>query len=476
MSDSLSSGSARTAEVLIVDDNADLAENIMEILEGAGLPEMHCRIAQDGRTALALARVSAVDVVLLDMHLPDTRGTDLTDALRQASPFVEVVVVTGDTALENAIRAVQSGAFAYVLKPFRGAEMAETVRRAAEKAHLRRERAQLRKELEHSERRHREVVEAIPAFVLALDGEGRIVLWNRRLEEVTGYDRREMLFQPGLHLVGGVGEDRRLPLKGGGHRMVRWQSAPPHAGDETITYALGIDVTDELEMHRRTLRAERLAAVGTLAAGLAHEVRNPLNSALLQINVLERRLNKGVPPEQILSVMKIIKDEINRLDRLVSDFLAFAQPRPLDLKVITVNDLVVGVRDLVAVDAEQRGITLKCELDPAAGSITAEPERMRQVLLNLLRNALEAVEHQGVVMLRSTGPDAGGNVHIEVHDTGPGFPEDAPVFDAFYTTKEQGTGLGLSIAHRIVSEHNGQITVLSAPGATCFSIALPQVP
>lgn len=476
MSAERSSIAVTCAEVLIVDDNEDLAENMVEILEGVESPLMRCRIAPDGRTALALARASAVDVVVLDMHLPDTKGTDLAGELRQTSPFVEVVVVTGDTAIENAIRAVQSGAFAYVLKPFRASQMVETVRRAVEKVHLRRERAHLRKELENSERRHREVVEAIPAFVLGLDSDGRIALWNKRLEEVTGYERREMLGEAGSHLVGDSGEDRRLGLKIGGHRMVRWQSAPLHAGEEAVTYALGIDVTDELEMHRRTMRAERLAAVGTLAAGLAHEVRNPLNSALLQINVLERRLHKGASPEQILAVTKIVKDEISRLDHLVRDFLAFAQPRPLTLRVVAVNDLLAGVVDLVSFEAEQRGIALECIPDPTAGSINAEPERMRQVLLNLLRNSLESMGAEGIVTLRSSGPDAAGNVHIEVHDTGPGFPEDAPVFDAFYTTKEQGTGLGLSIAHSIVTEHGGQIAVTSKPGATCFTLTLPQVP
>ena len=137
--------------------------------------------------------------------------------------------------------------------------------------------------LAETERRHRAVVEAMPAFVLALDAAGKISLWNRRLEEVTGNGRAEMLGQPGRELVG-TGGDRRLPLKTGGHRIARWQLTELASPAET--YAFGIDVTEEREVQRRVLRAERLAAVGTLAAGLAHEVRNPLNSATLQLQVL----------------------------------------------------------------------------------------------------------------------------------------------------------------------------------------------
>jgi nitrogen fixation/metabolism regulation signal transduction histidine kinase len=219
-----------------------------------------------------------------------------------------------------------------VLKPFRPTDLVLTAQQALAQVNLAREGDVLRHELEQSERRHREVVEAVPAFVVALDAEGRIQLWNRRLEEVTGYSRDEMLGRPGIELVGEGA--RKLPLKGGGHRLVRWQRAALTSADgKPVTYAMGVDVTDERDMLRRTLRAERLAAVGTLAAGLAHEVRNPLNSATLQLQVLRRRIDRGsTDPAQLLPIVEIVHDEIRRLDRLVSDFLSFAQPRPLRLE------------------------------------------------------------------------------------------------------------------------------------------------
>lgn len=464
----------KQARVLIVDDNRELAENICEILREQQEPAIQCHLACDGRSALAIAEAEAIDVALIDLHLPDGPGTELSQSLRSRSPFVEVVIVTGDTAVESAIDAVKTGAFSYVLKPFRGDELVETVRRALGQVQLCREREQLRSELEWSEKRHREVVEAVPAFVLALDGDERIALWNRRLEEVTGYSRRDVLGEPGGHLVGASGAERRLPLKSGGHRMVRWQKAPLVTGSERVTYAVGIDVTEEKEMLRRTLRAERLAAVGTLAAGLAHEVRNPLNSALLQLDVLNRRAAKGAPPESLRAVSDVVRAEIDRLGRLVSEFLEFARPRPLELRVTPVNELVESVLRVASAEADERGIQVERELDPAAGEVNVEPERLRQVLWNLIRNALEAMEQRGSMKLSSTAPDAAGNVRLSVEDTGPGFAEEAPIFDAFYTTKETGTGLGLAIVHRIVSEHGGVLEVASQPGQTKVTVVLPQ--
>ena len=155
----------RPSAVLIVDDNRDLAENLCEILDDVG-DGIECAIATDGQAAVEAASRLDLDLALIDLHLPDARGTDLIGRLREKAPFAAVVIITGDATVESAINAVKSGAFAYVLKPFRGTELIETARRAIAQAQLFREREHLRSELERSERRHREVVEAMPAFVV----------------------------------------------------------------------------------------------------------------------------------------------------------------------------------------------------------------------------------------------------------------------------------------------------------------------
>ncbi|HMR79902.1 MAG TPA: ATP-binding protein, partial [Polyangiaceae bacterium] len=240
-----------------------------------------------------------------------------------------------------------------------------------------------------------------------------------------------------------------------------------------ITYAIGTDVTDERSMQRRTLRAERLAAVGTLAAGLAHEVRNPLNSATLQLQVLRRRIEKGnTAPAGLIPVVEIVHDEIRRLERLVNDFLAFARPSPLTVAQADLDGLVQSVLEQVRPELRQAQIRLRPELRGEV-QVEVDPERLRQVLLNLMRNALEAMSEGGALTVRTLPTDPEGFAGVEIEDNGPGVSEDAPIFDAFYTTKEAGTGLGLAIVHRIIEEHGGQISVESKPGRTVFRLRLP---
>ncbi len=459
--------------VLIVDDNDALAENTAEILMGGGLG-VRIERAATGREALARLGSGSFDLALVDVRLPDVDGTNLLTDMRAASPGTVAVMITGDATMESAIAAVRNGAFAYILKPFAVADLLDTARRALAQVALERERARLQHELELSERKHREVVEAMPAFILALDAEGRIALWNRRLEEVTGSSRADMIGQPGVDLVKGDAAVHRLPIKNQGERLVRWERAEVAlpAGAGTWTYAVGIDVTSEQDMLRRTLRAERLAAVGTLAAGLAHEVRNPLNSAKLQLAVLVRRLERGeATAASLRPVAELVEQEISRLERLVNDFLAFVQPRPLDLKPMALAELCRSVLAFVEPEASAGRVALAAELDENLPGLSADPERLKQVLLNLVRNAMEAMPDGGTLTLRARKSD--GHAEIDVEDTGEGFADEAPVFDAFFTTKPQGTGLGLTIVHRIVADHGGTIRVRSRPGCTCFTIFLP---
>lgn len=459
-----------TARVLIVDDDQSLAENVAEIVDSLGV---ETAIARDGQTALALAGAQDFDVALIDVRLPDRDGMSLLEPLRVRSPFIQLVLVTGNATLEGAIAAVRGDAFAYVLKPVSPPDLLDTVRRALERAGLFLERERLRIDLEQSERRHRELVELMPAFVLALDEHGLVTIWNRRLETVTGYAPAEVLGTDGRGLVGAGGQPTELPLKAGGARKVRWSHAEVSGPNGVpLVYAVGIDVTDEQELLLRTLRAERLAAVGTMAAGLAHEVRNPLNSAALQLTVLERRLQRGETGEQAIPIARIIRDEIGRLERLVRDFLAFAKPSPVNVQPVDLASIIRGVVTLIAPEAEAVRIAVDLDLTPGLRPAAGDPEQLRQVMLNLTRNALEAMQDRaGRVTLRARQSD--GRLEVDVEDDGPGFAEGLPVFDAFFTTKDQGTGLGLSLVHRIVSDHGGTIRVESRPGRTCFTFQLP---
>lgn len=462
-------------KVLIVDDNAELAENVADILATAEGLSIETHVAKSGAEATAVARELGpeLSLLLVDRRLPDIDGAVLVGELRKSCPLAEAIIITADAKIESVAAAVGQGFAAYLLKPFEAQDLLSRVEAALTRFALVREREALREKLEESEQRHRQVVEAVPALVMALGPGGEVQLWNRSLEGVTGYSRGEMLGKPGREIVGSGGE-RKLFLKNGGHRLIRWQLAEvPGAGDQATSFAVGIDVTAERAMQRRTVVAERLAAVGTLAAGLAHEVRNPLNSATLQLQVLRRRLERGQSSaDALLPVVEIVHDEIRRLDRLVSDFLAFARPNPLDLKPTELAELAHSVIEQLRPEAGIAHVVIESRIEEP-GLIDGDRERLRQVLINLMRNGIEAMATTGGVLTVAVRTDSEGLVEALVEDTGPGIGEDAPIFDAFYTTKEAGTGLGLAIVHRIVHEHGGTIQYESRRGRTCFTLRFP---
>ena len=228
---------------------------------------------------------------------------------------------------------------------------------------------------------------------------------------------------------------------------------------------------EEHDLAARTQRAERLASLGTIAAGLADEIRNPLNAAHLQLSVARRRLARSSGDPGAARAVDLAGAEMARLAGLVEDFLQFARPQPLRLERV---DLRVFARDtvfLVEPEAAALGVTLELA-DGSPIFVALDREKMKQVLFNLVRNALEAAGRGGRV--RIDVQEHGESALLTVEDNGLGFPEDAPVFEPFFTTKVGGTGLGLAIVHRIVGDHGGTVSASSRPGNTTrFSVVLP---
>jgi signal transduction histidine kinase len=237
---------------------------------------------------------------------------------------------------------------------------------------------------------------------------------------------------------------------------------------------------EKRDLSRRAQVAEKLAAVGTMTAGLSHEIRNPLNAAALQLSVLERRIQRlpkeGQPP--LLEPLTVVKDEIRRLDHILEDFLQFARPREYVARAVDVATVVNRVLDLLGAQADRRGVRLERALAPVP-AIAGDEERLRQVFVNLGLNALEAVKDGGVVRVSSRladGPEANAAVEIVVDDDGPGVPQETRdrIFEPFFTTKAKGSGLGLSIVHAIVTQHAGRLWVEESPeGGARFVVSLP---
>lgn len=230
------------------------------------------------------------------------------------------------------------------------------------------------------------------------------------------------------------------------------------------------------ELARRAQVAEKLAAVGTLTAGLSHEIRNPLNAAGLQLSVLERRIGRLDPAQQttLLEPLRLVRDEIRRLDHILEDFLQFARPRDFTPELVDLNRLVQAVSDLLSEDARQRQVNLETHLSPVP-QVRGDEGRLRQVTVNLVLNALEAAGSGGTVRL--TLSELEETVELAIEDSGSGVPESLAnrIFEPFFTTKAAGSGLGLSIVNAIIVQHGGVIELRpSALGGANFTVVLPR--
>lgn len=229
------------------------------------------------------------------------------------------------------------------------------------------------------------------------------------------------------------------------------------------------------EAQARIIQSEKMAVVGTFASGLAHEVRNPLNSIALQLSILERRvapLPAGVAGE-IKELVGVIREEVMRLDNLVGDFLQFSRSNRVQYRPTSLDALLDEVVRLLRPEARAAGVTLRRQrIGGEIPDLRVDPEKIKQVAINLLQNAIEAMPGGGVVLVESGLVD--GRALMAVKDTGPGLPEGLDVFQLFVTTKARGTGLGLSIAQQIALEHGGEIAARSEPGrGSTFSVSLP---
>jgi signal transduction histidine kinase len=233
-----------------------------------------------------------------------------------------------------------------------------------------------------------------------------------------------------------------------------------------------------VQSHAIIERQEKLASLGVLAAGVAHEIRNPLTAIKARLFSHQRRLNKG--SEEFDDVV-VIDAEINRLERIVKDFLQFARPSDPQLVAMTAEPVLRDVRDLLAGQLQKRDISLRIE-ELVNDTFKADPQQLKQVLINLVQNAAESIDQHGHITLRARTSSARFNGHpqpvviLETQDSGKGIPLDVQkrLFDPFFSTKESGTGLGLSIAARIVEKHGGALEFQTQVNrGTTFGIVLP---
>jgi len=230
------------------------------------------------------------------------------------------------------------------------------------------------------------------------------------------------------------------------------------------------------EMKKRALASERLAYVGTLAGGLAHEIKNPLSTVNINLQLMEEDWEGDDSPRgrMLLRKINLLQREVKRLEEILNDFLKFARGQDLEVHKCDLNQLVDDVLDFVSPEITAHGINVLKSYDERLPPCDLDADLIKQALLNVIKNARESMPEGGDLMIRTTRKD--GSVEVSITDTGQGIPPESmeKIFRAYYSTKKGGTGLGLPTAKRIVEDHQGVMTVQSEVGkGTSFTISLP---
>lgn len=233
-----------------------------------------------------------------------------------------------------------------------------------------------------------------------------------------------------------------------------------------------------VEMERQLEKAERLSALGQLAAGVAHEIRNPLNA----ISMASQRLKREFKPvgeekhEEFETLTGVIRDEIRRLNGIIEEFLTFSRSRKLELRDYPITEILQKIVNLIKEEATSRGIAVHTQWDNTSSVIPMDMDKLQQALFNLIKNAMESIAGEGSITIAVENSDK-DRLGIKITDTGCGMsPEEiGRIFSPEYTTKEKGLGLGLSLAHEIIRGHGGDIQVTSHQGSgTTFRVILPR--
>ena len=205
-----------------------------------------------------------------------------------------------------------------------------------------------------------------------------------------------------------------------------------------------------------------------VAAGIAHEVRNPLNAIQISLGILEEELHERIPDRgaHVFSVLGSIAAEIRHLDEFVAEFLRFARPPRLKLERVPLRPLLTDLASFIAPQCASKQVSLHLSLGQGTSSLVADSFQLKRAILNLILNALDATPPGGDIVIETGGGDRAGELTIEVRDSGEGIPESLAkeVFGLFFTTREGGTGLGLPIAARIIRDHGGRLELRSEVG------------
>ncbi len=516
--------------ILLVEDDEGHARLIRRGFDRASSEtQFHVTTACDLEEARGHLAEFLPDLVIADWVLPDGQGVELLsagDEVDKTRPF-PVVIMTSHGDEHMAVEAIKAGALDYVVKSTATlTDMPRVVERALrEWGHIA-DRRRAEEETQHLRNYLKNIIDSMPSVLVGVDLEGRVTQWNWEAEKATGLTASKVqgraLADVFPQLAGEMEKVRqivhdRLPHKN--EKVVREINGETRYLDVTV-YPLvtnGVegavirvdDVTDRVRIEEMMLQSAKMASIGGLAAGVAHEINNPLGAMMQSAQILQmnldtqrprthERLQKyGIDPDNLGQYLQErgldeylsgIRTVGKRAAKIVTDLLSFSRKSSAKTELYDLNTLVTKTLDLAAADYDLkrkydfRDLEIVRELAPDLPQVICDGQQIQQTILNLVRNAAQAIaedkeEKKGRLTLRTSWRE--NWVRLEVEDNGPGIPESkrARLFEPFFTTKDvgEGTGLGLWLCWSIVVEHHkGQIWAEpTAEGGSRFVVELP---
>jgi two-component system, LuxR family, sensor kinase FixL len=459
-------------QVLIIEDDADTRANLCDILElDAHRVDTAASVAQ----ALDRSNWAGYSAILLDRLLPDGNAEELLPRLKELAPEAAIMIVTGYADLAGAIAALRQGAADYILKPVNADALRASLSRIAERHHL-----ALAKE--RSETAFRTLVEAAPCLIMILRSDRSIAYFSPFAEKLTGYPAGEVLgkdyfsvFIPEKPLQEAMDQEIQQVLNGvptrGFEDPVRCKDRSrcwivwnveclPDYEEGPAILAVGQDITTLKQAQEQAVQSARLAAIGQMVAGLAHESRNALQ--LIQASLEMLALEIEDRPEA-LELIASIQGAEDRLHRLFDDIRGYAAPIQLERDICDMARVWRGVWEQLTPQRNGRQSLLREHTEGIDLSCAVDLFSLERVFRNIFENSLAACRDPVEIDIHCSEAKLAGcsALQIAVRDNGPGLTSEQrqKIFSPFYTTKRQGTGLGMAIAKRIVEAHGGKIAV-----------------
>lgn len=362
-------------------------------------------------------------------------------------------------------------------------------------------RARSEEAVRRNEERMRAILEAAAEGVVIVNAAGRIEFVNAKTEAMFGYDRKELIGEPleillperlrsahAAHRAGYFAEPRARPMGRGLELSGRRKDGGEFPVDISLSFvraealAVGFitDVTARRGLERAARQAEKLASLGTLAAGLAHEFNNPIGIISSRAELMLLEADSRSLPEDVREDLSVLHRHAQRVSRIAHGLLSFARQSTGQPSLVELNRLVEETLLLIENQLTKEGVVVRRHLTPALPPLWGDANALQQVLMNLLTNARDALRGRGEITVEtSMASEPLGGVRLIVRDTGGGIAPDVlpRIFDPFYTTKSEGSGLGLAISYGIVRDHQGTIDVQSSPGqGTTFVLTFPAGP